>query len=113
MITTVSEDWYKQLDPLPDIHTIQEFIVQGPDGNSLPYIGYIEAVVNVPGVSNHDILVPVLVVPNTDYNLEVPVIIGTNVLKFIPQSAEENLRSGNSCFFYQSQKADWNSPLYE
>ncbi|KAH3851325.1 hypothetical protein DPMN_093805 [Dreissena polymorpha] len=55
MITTVSEDWYKQLDPLPEIHTIEEFIVQGSDGNSLPYIGYIEAVVNVPGVSNHDI----------------------------------------------------------
>ncbi|KAH3864795.1 hypothetical protein DPMN_027821 [Dreissena polymorpha] len=94
MITTVSEDWYKQLDPLPEIHTIEEFIVQGPDGNSLPFIGYIEIVVNEPGVSNRDILVPVLVVPNTDYNLEVPVIVGTIVLKFIPQSAEGNLRSG-------------------
>lgn len=82
MVTTVSEGFYKTLAPLPKLKPMEDFqlVLQGPDGKELPYIGYIEATIEMsfyPAVVN----VPVLVVPTTKYNLQVPIIIGTNVIR--------------------------------
>ena len=54
--------------------------MQGAAGNYLPYKGYIETQVSVPFLSNRVLDVPILVVSDTDYNLQVPVIIGTNII---------------------------------
>ena len=66
MVTTVSEGFYKTLAPLPKLKPMEDFqlVLQGPDGKELPYIGYIEATIEMsfyPAVVN----VPVLVVPTT------------------------------------------------
>lgn len=61
------------------MHRVRDLVVNMPDGNALPYSGYIEAVEKVPGLLDLHLPVPVLVVPDTEYNLDVPVIIGTNV----------------------------------
>ena len=54
--------------------------VEGAAGNYLPYTGYIETEVSVPFVSNRILNITILVVSDTEYNLEVPVIIGTNII---------------------------------
>ncbi|CAG2217256.1 unnamed protein product [Mytilus edulis] len=46
----------------------------------LPYHGYVEVNIKVP-FHTESMMVPLLVVPETDYNRSVPVIIGTNVLR--------------------------------
>ena len=83
-ITSVSESFYKSLDPVPELGDIKDFdidlSVQGAAGNNLPYKGYIETQVSVPFLSNRVLDVPILVVSDTDYNLQVPVIIGTNII---------------------------------
>lgn len=67
---------------------LQEFVVQGPDGSTLPYMGHIEALVYIPGISKPETSVPILVVLSMDYNTKVPVMVGTNVLKFIKTTNE-------------------------
>ena len=83
MITTVSEEFYETLSPKPKLSSLTDFnlSIQGAGGNNLPYSGYIEAVIQVPFIEGTDIDVPVLVVPTTEFNLKVPVVIGTNVIK--------------------------------
>ena len=55
--------------------------VQGADGNELRYTGYIKVEVKV-SFLNKSIAIPayILVISDTEYNLRVPVIIGTNVI---------------------------------
>ena len=80
-ITFVSKSFYKSLDPVPELGDIKDFYinlsVQGAAGNYLPYKGYTETQVSVPFLSNRVLDVPILVVSDTDYNLQLPVIIGT------------------------------------
>ena len=54
--------------------------VQEAGGNRLPYIGYIEADIQVSFLPNCHIQLPVLVVHVTEYGLLVPVVKGTNVI---------------------------------
>lgn len=81
MITTISEAFYESLDPKPQLFELSELQVKGADGGLIPYRGYIEAEIRVPGVKRLD--VPVLVVGDTEYNLDVPVIVGTNVIRML------------------------------
>ncbi|XP_045215212.2 uncharacterized protein LOC123565409 [Mercenaria mercenaria] len=89
MITTICEDFYENLEP--ELHFLKDFVINLPDGNSLPYSGYIEATVKVPGLSDIDLPVPILIVPNTEYNLTVPVIVGTNVLRYLRETPRDSL----------------------
>ena len=43
MVTTVSESFLKSLCPQPVINSLDDFVLKGPDGRSLPYLGFIEA----------------------------------------------------------------------
>ena len=87
-ITSISEAFYETLDPKPTLHSITEFglSVTCANGTELPYKGYIEADIVVPSLGNTTYKAPVLVVENTDYNRRVPVIIGTNVIRFVQAS---------------------------
>lgn len=61
------------------------------DGSLLKYKGYIECSVKTP-FSNVELFVPVLIVPDTDFNRNCPVIIGTNVLRICrDQSNQDSL----------------------
>ena len=55
--------------------------VRVADGSTLPYSGYIEAEVRIPILHGKTMAVPVLVVPDMQYSGQVPVIIGTNVIR--------------------------------
>ena len=61
---------------------IEDFnlVVQGPDGRDLDYLCCIEATVEMP-FQTAPIHTLALVVPNTRYNSQVPLIIGTNVIR--------------------------------
>lgn len=71
------------MDPLPDLHNISEFglSVQGANGENLPFKGYIEAEISAPVLSSSSFNIPLLIIPDTEYNQKVPVIIGTNLIR--------------------------------
>ena len=48
------------------------------DGSNLPYYGYVEVDFEIPGMDGSIVSVPCLVVSDTDYNRQVPIIIGTS-----------------------------------
>ena len=83
MITTISESFYKSMDPLPELHNITEFglSVQGANGEDLPFKGYIEAEISAPVLSSSVFKIPLLIVSDTEYNQKVPAIIGTNLIR--------------------------------
>lgn len=87
MITSVSELFYTNLTDRPPLHKLTELQLRGADGKEIPYLGYIEANIELQASDPPKLLqVPVLVVNNTDYNLSVPVIIGTNAIKMLEDS---------------------------
>lgn len=81
MVSTVSEAFYRdqlcmaELQPLDDLLEVE---VGG--GFTLPYMGYIEAEIEIPetGVKESALL---LVVPNTSYHKTTPVLLGTNIIR--------------------------------
>ena len=83
MVTTISEEFYNSLQNKPYLHNIIEFQfdVHCANGASLPYIGYIEARIEIPCM-NEILYVPACVTKVSDVNTRTPVIIGTNVIRF-------------------------------
>lgn len=83
MITCISENCYKSLNPRPVLMDIKDFDLQvfGAGGSKLPYLGYVEADVSIPFLSDCVMCVPILVTPMTNYNRQVPVIVGTNIIR--------------------------------
>lgn len=66
----------------------------------MPYLGYIAADVAIPGLSENSPAV-FLVVPDTDYNRKVPVLLGTNILKPVMEKCKED----NGARFLQKMAA--------
>ena len=96
MITTLSEEFYNSLDPKPDFVDIGQFNlkIEAAGGNTVPYSGCIGCALQVPFLGGHVIEIGALIVPTTDYNLEVPVIVGTNAInrcRDICNSAEKEI----------------------
>ena len=82
MITVVSNSFYRSMRDKPELQSLDSLLdVSVADGSKLKYFGYIEARIVVPFVSDFELWVPVLVVPDTDFNQTCPVIVGTNVLR--------------------------------
>lgn len=93
MISTVTQEFIGQLVPEPTIHTLDDFDleVKGAGGQLLPYLGYVIVDVRVPFLEDKSLQMPLLVVPLTEYNKTVPVIVGTNIIRhFTPVSSEES-----------------------
>ena len=70
--------------------------MRGLGGDSIKYIGYIEATLTLPlGTQSFDIEALLVVLPSTDYQKRVPVAIGTTitdiVVDFINTTKPENL----------------------
>ena len=85
-VTTISESFYRQhlyhlpIQPLDTILSLS-----CANGESLPYLGYIEAGIELSGVPLCQYLDKclMLVVPSTEYHRAVPLLIGTNVLTLL------------------------------
>ena len=91
MVTTVSSAFVETYLPKHQLHKLDELQLEGPSGETLPYSGYVE--VDISFVSNGAFKqvgsFPVLVVPETTYNKNVPVLIGTNVLNVFQDELQE------------------------
>ena len=85
MVTTIGEMFYREhlnnsaLQPLGNL-----LRVEGASGQAIPYLGYIEMDIKFPKEVTgeeevHSILA--LVVPQTEYNQRVPLVIGTNIIR--------------------------------
>ena len=82
-VTSVCQTFYeKNLANVPMYSCSKLLKVAGVGGESLPYRGYVEASVSIPTGSsgNFTLTIPILVVPDTEYNTMVPLLIGTNFL---------------------------------
>ena len=90
-VTTVSETFLKSLPEEPELGSLDDLnmTVTGPDGSSIPYLGLIVANVEVDFMKGKEIVVPVLVMPDTEYNTNVPVLLGTNVIEGCQRIADD------------------------
>ena len=88
MVSTVSESFFKEhldassLQPLGNLLTLND-----ASGGEIPYLGYVEASVVIPGAPSA--CYPLLVVRDTAYNIRVPLLIGTNVLSGLMDSLKD------------------------
>ena len=81
-ISSIGHSFYlRHLSYLPLLPVTDILNVECADGNKLPYLGYIEASLKSPGISDcTEQFCLFLVVPDTNYNTQIPVLIGTNIL---------------------------------
>ncbi|KAH3773940.1 hypothetical protein DPMN_175311 [Dreissena polymorpha] len=81
------------MDPKPFLHSLEDLklSITGAYETKLVYMVYIETAISVPNIIEETFDVPVLVVPNTECNINVPVIIGTNVIRHLHSLPLENL----------------------
>jgi transposase InsO family protein len=83
MVSSISEEFYNSLPTKPLLKSLDDFQleIRSANGSLVPYMGYIEASIVEPKISNDCITTLVLVVPTTQYHLKVPVLLGTNIIR--------------------------------
>ncbi len=88
-VSTVTETFFRErLKNIP-LHPLEDVLkVECAAGQHIPYAGYIEAEMEIPG---KDVLQMCLflVVPETEYSSSVPVLVGTNVLEPLQQKCRD------------------------
>ena len=89
-VSTIAESKFMELFPDTPIQSLDEFKldIEGAGGHQLPYSGYFESEVSVAGFSGK-VSCLVLIVPDTRYAQQVPVLLGTNVLKPLMNNVEQ------------------------
>ena len=83
-VTTLSKSFYdRYLQNVPLCSLDNLIKVEGANGLPVPYLGYVEVSIRLPGSlpSSQEVAAPVLVVPDTLYNKKVPFCVGTNVIQ--------------------------------
>ncbi|KAK3108916.1 hypothetical protein FSP39_018571 [Pinctada imbricata] len=93
-VSTVSEAFHQQhLQHLPILPLDEIIHIECADGGTLPYLGYIEVTITSPGLphaSDTTMHYPILVVPDSNYNKDVPVLLGTNILRHLLSEVHTN-----------------------
>ena len=89
-ITHVSEAFCQakgiQINPLS--HLVE---IEGTGGDSIKFVGYIEAKLTLPlGSQTFEIDDQLLVLPSTDYQRRVPVVIGTTITDMVVEYISQN-----------------------
>ena len=102
-ISTVTAELLHQLHPEPFIGSMDDFglDIKGAGGHSLEYLGYTWVDVTVPFIKDKIVKTICLVAPQTEFNKEVPVIVGTNTMRHLVTevSAENEVpKSWNMAF---------------
>lgn len=84
-VTTVSEGFYEEYLSNCPIQQIDDILkVEGANGQEVPFLGYLQTNISFPEHTSglhEQVDALVLVVPNTSFNKDVPVVIGTNVIR--------------------------------
>ena len=108
-VSTISESFYKEHFPDIPLQSLEFALnVECADGQPLPYSGYISLDIQISGISSFPLLNDCLflVVPQSNYNSNVPVLIGTNLLGIVMETTKD-------IYGYQFlQKADMHTPWY-
>lgn len=107
-ISCLGQSFYeKNLSHLPLLPVTDILNVECADGQKLPYSGCIKATMTSPGISQcTEQFCLFLVVPDTNYNLRIPVLIGTNILDEI----EKDCRTQHGDQYLQ--RANLKTPWY-
>ena len=85
-VSTISKNFYDKHCSSTPIEPLSHILhIECADGQPMPYLGYIEADMELHGISDSKSNYPgiFLVVPNSDYNRNVPILIGTNIMSGI------------------------------
>ena len=92
-VTSCSYSWFQKHFSDSKLLDISKLLrIESVSGEQLPYHGYFECNISVP-VSDTlklDLMVPVLVVPETSFNRDVPMLLGTNVLNHLVKFANKS-----------------------
>jgi hypothetical protein len=85
MVTTVSSSFYKAYLAHQELCPISTLRVEGADGRELPFSGFVECSIVLLNdcTKDFEIYVPILVVADTDYNMHVPLVVGTNIIQHL------------------------------
>jgi hypothetical protein len=92
-VSTVSEQFYRSHLQHVELQRVDQLVkIECANGESLPYLGYIQVDVAVPGVGRN-LTQPcmMLVVPITQYSSSTPVLLGTNFLSTLLSHCNEQL----------------------
>lgn len=89
-MSTVSQAYYKQNLPHLELQPIDGILrVECADGSPLPYLGFVMAEVAVPDLHCRAQQCLLLVVPDTRYNSNTPLLLGTNFLAKVEAECKE------------------------
>ena len=91
MVSTISQQFYDDNLTSCPLHPLDSLLkIECADGEYLPYSGYIEVEITMdPEMPEVSECFPLLVVPKTAYNEEVPVLLGMNVLRPLMEKCRE------------------------
>ena len=90
-ITTVSKSFYQNNLSHISLQNCQNLLrIEGVGGDVIPYLGFIVCELTIPltDTTSFTTTIPMLVVPDTKYNISTPCLIGTNVLSKIPSDQQ-------------------------
>lgn len=86
-VSTISQTFYVQnLQGKTELHALEEQIdIECADGQMMPYLGFVIVDLSTYGLSTLEVLrqCMFLVVPDSQYNAKVPVLIETNILNHL------------------------------
>ncbi|XP_053372981.1 uncharacterized protein LOC123532109 [Mercenaria mercenaria] len=89
----IAESFYKNHLTDIELQPLKEILhIECADGSKLPYLGYIQADINIPNglPKSQDHTCLFLVVPDTNYSSRTPVILGTNILEILVEECKNN-----------------------
>lgn len=88
-VSTIAASFYdKHLSEHP-IQQLEIFDLKCTDGSILPYKGYVEVKLQSEGLGNNKEHTGLfLIVDDTDYHSTVPLLLGTNILKFLMEDTK-------------------------
>ena len=107
-ISSIGHSFYKdKLSHIPLLPLTDILNIECADGKRLPYLGYIKTTLTSSGIPDcSEQFCLFLIVPDTSYNLRIPVLIGTNILDEIIKDCK--IRHGDQYL----QKANFQTPWY-
>ena len=89
-VSTISKEFYDQHLSHTPIESLDHFLqIECADGKQLPYLGYIEANLTVPGLPSESSSCLFLIVPTSKYHTSVPILLGTNILSVLMESTKQ------------------------
>ena len=65
----------------PKVHLLDRLLEsEGTRGSAIPYLGYVEINLQVPGITGYNKDILLLVIPTTIYSEKVPVMVGSKII---------------------------------